>query len=93
MHSLFTTRSVAFKTVSTLDIFMGSCGLEANAFVFLLVEVTVLFSVCFRGCEMRLVQWHHLDASLSLSLPALGSGDDYCYTVKVDAAEEAAALC
>lgn len=45
MHSLFTTRSVAFKTMSTLDIFMGSCALEANSFLVLLAEVTV-YSRC-----------------------------------------------
>lgn len=62
LHLHFTIRSVEFKTMSALDIFMGSGCLQANVFL-LPRRRSALFSACFRGGEMRLVQWHHSDAS------------------------------
>ncbi len=87
MYLHFTIRSVEFKTMSALDIFMGSGSLQANVFLPPRTR-SALFSACFRGGEMRLVQWHHSDASP----PCLTAGCCCCCCLeRVDEDDAAAA--
>ncbi len=70
--------------MSALDIFMGSGALQANVFL-PPRRRSALFSACFRGGEMRLVQWHHSDASP----PCLTAG--WCCRERVEEDDAAAA--